>query len=107
VNHRVLSISQPRSRFHKPILEHLHQVLAQILCTAELDTAKSVTLDDVNVFLDNAAWAICFTVLKASPGKAIFGCNMLFDIPFVAEWNKIEDYRQSQTDLSTACINST
>jgi hypothetical protein len=25
---------------------------------------------------------------------------MLFDIPFIAEWNKIGDYRQSQTDRS-------
>jgi hypothetical protein len=27
---------------------------------------------------------------------------MLFDIPFIADWNKIGDYRQHQTDLSTA-----
>jgi hypothetical protein len=87
------------------ILEHLHQVLAQILCTSELDMAKTITPDDVNVFLDNAAWAICSTyqtVLKASLGMAIFGQDMLFDIPFIANWNKIGDYRQCQTNLSTA-----
>ena len=36
------------------------------------------------------AWAICSTyhmVLKASPGAAIFGRDMLFDIPFIADWN--------------------
>jgi hypothetical protein len=72
-----------------------------MLCTAELDMADSVTPDDVDVFLDNAAWAICstyHTVLKASPGAAIFGCNMLFDIPFVADWHKIGEQRQSLTD---------
>jgi hypothetical protein len=37
-------------------------------------------------------------VLKASPGAAIFGCDMLFDIPFVADWNKIGERRQSLTD---------
>jgi hypothetical protein len=71
--------------------------------------AKTITPDDFDVFLDNAAWAICstyHTVLKASPGAAIFGCDMLFDIPFIADWNKIGDYRQCQTDLSTACKNS-
>ncbi len=91
------------------ILECLHQVLAQMLRTAELDMAETVTPDDINVFLDNAAWAICstyHTVLKASPGVAIFGCDMLFDIPFIADWNKIGDYRQRQTDLNTACKNS-
>ncbi len=73
------------------ILEHVHQVLGQMLRTAELDMVDSVTPDDVNVFLDNVAWAICstyHTVLKTSPGADIFGCNMLFDILFVADWHK-------------------
>ncbi len=83
------------------ILERVHQVLGHMLCTAELDMANSVTPNDVDVFLDNAAWAICstyHTVLKASPGAAIFGCGMLFYIPFVADWCKIGEQRQSLTD---------
>ena len=31
---------------------------------------------------------------------------MLFDIPFLADWNKIGDYRQSQTDRSAERENS-
>jgi hypothetical protein len=80
-----------------------------MLRTSELSMAKTITPDDVNVFLDNAAWAICstyHTVLKASSGAAIFGCNMLFDILFIANWNKIGDYRQRQTDHNMAHINS-
>jgi hypothetical protein len=53
----------------------------------------SVTPDDVDVVLDNAAWIIrstYHTVLKASPDAAIFGQDMLFNIPFVADWHKIE-----------------
>jgi hypothetical protein len=72
-----------------------------MLCTAELDMADSVTPDDINVFLDNAAWAIRSTyhrVLKASPGAAIFGCDMLFDILFVADWRIIGEQRQSLID---------
>ncbi len=26
---------------------------------------------------------------------------MLFDIPYISDWNKIGDYRQRQTDLNT------
>jgi hypothetical protein len=58
------------------ILEHVHQVIGQMLRTAEIDMAESATPNDVNVFLDNVAWAFCstyHTVLKASPGAAIFG----------------------------------
>jgi hypothetical protein len=69
VNHTVSSVSQPRLRIHEQmILERVHQVLGQMLRTAELDMANSVTPDDVDVFLDNAAWAIRSTyhmVLKA------------------------------------------
>jgi hypothetical protein len=83
------------------VLEPVHQVLGQMLSTAELDMANSITFDDVNVFLDNAAWAIrstYHTALKASPGAAIFGQDMLFDIPFVADWRKIGEQRQSLTN---------
>ncbi len=82
-------------------MECIHQVLGQMLCTAELDMANSVTPDDDHVFLDNAAWAIrstYHTILKASPGAAIFGWDMLFDIPFVADWHKIGERWQLLTD---------
>jgi hypothetical protein len=72
-----------------------------MLHTAELDMANSVTPDDVDVFLDNTAWAICSTchmVRKASPDAAIFGRDMLFNIPFMADWHKIGEQRQSLTD---------
>jgi hypothetical protein len=36
----------------------------------------------------------------------MFGRDMLFNIPFIADWNKIGDYRQHQTNLNTAHENS-
>ena len=84
------------------ILERVHQVIMVMLRTAEIDMANSVDASDIDTFLTNVAWAICstyHTVLKASPGAAIFCRDMLFNIPFLADWNKIGDYRQCQTDL--------
>ena len=78
--------------------------------TAELDMANTADPGDVADFLNDAAWAVCstyHTVLKASPGAAIFGRDMLFDVPFLADWNKVGDYRQHQTDCNTACENKT
>ncbi len=75
-----------------------------MLHTAEIDMATSVAPSDIAMFLTNVAWAICSTydmVFKASPGTAIFGKDMLFNIPYIADWNKIGDYRQCQTDLNT------
>ena len=57
-----------------------------MLHTSELNMAASVDTSDIDKFLTNVAWAICstyHTVLKASPGAAIFGRDMLFDIPFL------------------------
>ena len=56
----------------------------------------------IGLSMVNANASTHHTVLNASPGTAIFGRDMLFDIPFIADWNKIGDYRQHQTDLSTA-----
>ncbi len=41
-------------------------------------------------------------MLKASPGAAIFGQDMLFDILFIADWQKIGEHRQRLTDLNNA-----
>jgi hypothetical protein len=92
------SIMRKPAMFKNPqangIFECVHQVLGQMLRTAELDMADSVTPDEVDVFLDNLAWAIRSTyhrVLEASPSAAIFRQDMLFDIPIVADWHKIRE----------------
>ena len=80
-----------------------------MLRTSELDMAELVKTSDINVFLSDAAWAVrstYHTVLKASPGAAIFGQDMLFDIPFIADWQKIGEYRQRLTDRSNARENA-
>jgi hypothetical protein len=76
-----------------------------MLRTSELDMAELVKTSDIDVFLSDAAWAVCSTyhiVLKASPGAAIFGRDMLFDILFIADWQKIGEYRQQLKDPSNA-----
>jgi hypothetical protein len=83
----------------------IHAVFTNMLCTAKLDMAELVNSSDIDIFLSDATLAICsthHTVLKASPGAAIFGQNMLFDIPFIADWKKIGEHRQRLTDLNTA-----
>ncbi len=79
--------------------------LGNMIHTSELDMAKTVKPSDIDIFLSDAAWAVCSTyhrVLKASPGAAIFGQDMLFDIPFIADWQKIGEHRQRLTDLNNA-----
>eukprot|EP00804_Cyclotella_cryptica_P020176 CCRYP_010892-RB/>CCRYP_010892-RB protein AED:0.42 eAED:0.42 QI:87/-1/1/1/-1/1/1/6/149 len=72
-----------------------------MLPTADLDMADTVNVSDIADFLTNAAWAVhstYHTVLKTLPGASIFGQDMLFDVPFIADWYKIGEYRQKQTN---------
>ena len=76
-----------------------NQICLELVAAA----SNSVEPADINKLIDNTVWAIRSTyhkVLKASPYAAIFGRDMLFDIPFVADWKQIGDYRQHQTDRS-------
>ncbi len=64
-----------------------------------------VKTSDIDVYLSDAACAVCptyHTVLKAFSGAAIFGRDMLFDISFIADWQKIGKRRQRLTDLNNA-----
>jgi hypothetical protein len=73
IKHKLTSVKNPQAN---AILERIHAVLGNMLCTSELDMAKTVKASDIVVFLSDAAWAVCstyYTVLKAFPGAAIFG----------------------------------
>eukprot|EP00804_Cyclotella_cryptica_P017417 CCRYP_016643-RA/>CCRYP_016643-RA protein AED:0.05 eAED:0.05 QI:1387/-1/1/1/-1/1/1/282/1119 len=86
------------------ILERVHQTIMAMLRTAELDMADTISESDIADFLTNATWAVrstYHTILKTSPGAAIFGRDMLFDVPYIADWSQIGEYRQRQTDRNT------
>jgi hypothetical protein len=76
-----------------------------MLRTSKLDVAEMVKHSDIYFFLSDVAWAVrstYHTVLKTSPGAAIFGKDMLFDILFIADWQKIGEHRQKLTDLNNS-----
>jgi hypothetical protein len=94
IKHKPTSVKNPKVN---AILERIHAVLGNMLHTSKLDMAELVKASDIDVFLSDAAWTVCstyHTVLKASPGAAIFGQDMLFDILLIADWHKIEEHRQ-------------
>jgi hypothetical protein len=75
----------------------------KIICSWHIPS-NSVETSDIDTFLTNVSWTFrstYHTVLKSSPGAAIFGRDMLFDIPYIADWNKVGEHRQCQTDLNT------
>jgi hypothetical protein len=102
IKHKPTRVKNPQAN---AIREHIHAVLRNMLHTFELDMAKTAKASDINVFPSDAAWVICstyHTVLKASPGAAIFEQDMRFDISFIADWQQIGEHRQQLTDLKNA-----
>eukprot|EP00804_Cyclotella_cryptica_P027899 CCRYP_003794-RA/>CCRYP_003794-RA protein AED:0.46 eAED:0.46 QI:0/0/0/1/0/0/2/0/141 len=73
-----------RSPQANAILERVHQTIMAMLHTADLDMADTIS-----------------EILTTSPGAAIFGRDMLFDVPYITDWSKIGEYRQKQTDNNT------
>ena len=60
--------------------------------TSDLDKSDTVTDVMIANFLNGAAWAIRSTyhmVLRTTPGKAIFGRDMFYDISYLADWTEI------------------
>ena len=91
------------------IIERVHAVFNDMLRTSGLDGSDDLDAHRIDQFITNAAWAIrstYHTVLKATPGEAIFGRDMLFDIPFIADWSEIGRRRQELVDKNNARENS-
>lgn len=91
------------------ICERVHGVFGDMMRTSGINNSDDVTEDLIDDFVTDAAWAIrssYHTVLKATPGQAIFGRDMLFDIPFITDWTEVGRRRQRQVDSSNARENS-
>ena len=85
VKPKTTSIKNPQAN---AILEQKYQVAMTMICTSEINMAGSVAPRDIDTILTNVSWDIhstYHTVLKASPGAAIFGRDMLFNIPYIAD----------------------
>ena len=106
LKHKPTSVRNPQAN---AIHKWAHQTITAMLCTAEQDMADTVRKTDIANFLTNTAWDVHFTyhkVVKTLPGTEIFGWDMLFDVPCLANCTKIGEYRQKQTDNNTRWENS-
>ena len=80
-----------------------------MLHTSTSDMQDTVNAEMTDDFLVNAAWAIhstYHTVLKSSPGTAVFARDILFDILYIADWTAFGQRRQLLVDQSNAQENA-
>ena len=60
-----------------------------MVCTTDIDMQDTCEPEMIDKILSNVGWAIrstYHTMLGSSPGSAVFGRDMLFDIPYIADW---------------------
>jgi hypothetical protein len=81
-------VSKPTTTYNpraNGIIEHIHQVLGDSLCTIELENIELPLYDPYGSFLSATAWAICstyHTTLQATLGQLVFGRDMLLSYLF-------------------------
>ena len=96
IKRRPTTVKNPQAN---AVIERVHGVIGDMMRTSALDMSPTITDTMIEDFLVDAAWAIrstYHTVLKSTPGAAVFGRDMLFDIPYVADWKEIGRRRQAQ-----------
>ncbi len=77
IKHKPTSVKNPQAN---AILERIHGDLGNMLHTSKLNMAKSMKTSDIDVFLSDAAWAVCstyHTVLDSLSAKSVLAGEKL------------------------------
>ena len=108
LKHKAAVIKNPQSNV---ILEHVHAVCSKsnMIRTSSLNMQATCTPEMIDELIATIGWVICSTyhaLRGSSSGIAIFGRDMLFDIPYLADWSEIgRKERQLQVEKSTVIKN--
>jgi hypothetical protein len=86
---------------HKPqansIIERVHKVVNEILRSFDLEKETLEEDNPFDYFFQSTAWAIRSTyhiTLQATPCQLVFGRDMIHNIAFKANWNRIQKRKQ-------------
>ena len=105
IEHKPTTVKNPQAN---SILERIHQVVMNMIRTSDIDMQDTCEPEMIDEILSNVGWAIrstYHTMVGSTPGAAVFGRDMLFDIPYLADWTEIGKRRQNQVDKSNALEN--
>jgi hypothetical protein len=74
------------------IIERIHQVLGDSICTFELENSELPKHDPFGSFLSATTY---HTTLQATPGQFVLGRDVLLSLPFTkADWAQIQTRKQ-------------
>ena len=105
IKHTPTTVKNPQAN---SIIERIHQVVMNMVRTTDIDMQDTCEPEMIDNILSNVGWAIrstYHTMLGSTPGAAVFGRDMLFDIPYIVDWTDIGRRRQQQVEKSNALEN--
>ena len=91
------------------IVEQIHQVIGNIIRTFDLEEHYLNEEDPWMGILAATAFAVrstYHTTLKKTPGQLVFGCDMIFNIQHVANWEFIRQNKQRHIDKNNKAENA-
>ena len=75
----------------------MHQTLSNLVHTFELEENYldvDKPWDSILAAAIFAVWSTYHTTLQATPGQLVFGCDMVINTPFIADWEAIKQRKQ-------------
>ena len=78
-------------------MERVHQVILNMLVTNNIDKKVFVYIDPWGETLASIAWAIrasYYRTILSTPGQAVFGRDMLFNLASVIDWSVATSVKQ-------------
>jgi len=106
IKRKPITVRNPQAN---AIVERIHQVIANMVRTFELETTYLDGDSPWKGFLSATAFAIQSThhmTLRKTPGQLVFGRDMIFNIQHVANWEFIRQNKQRLIDKNNKAENS-
>jgi transposase InsO family protein len=106
IKRKPITVRNPQAN---AIVEMIHQVIANMVRTFELETNYLDEEDPWKGILSATAFAVrstyC-TTLKKTPGQLVFGRDMIFNIQHVANWEYIRQNKQDRIEKNNNAENA-
>jgi transposase InsO family protein len=106
IKRKPITVRNPQAN---AIVERIHQVIANMIRTFELETNYLDQDDPWKGILSATAFAVrstYHTTLKKTPGQLVFGRDMIFNIKHVANWEYIRQNKQKMIEKNNKAENA-
>ena len=96
IKYRPTTVKNPQAN---AIIERVHGVINDMIRTQDLDNHEFDPVDPWGDILAELAWAVrslYHRTIDATPGQLVFGRDMIFNMLYTPDWEKIRERKRAQ-----------